>query len=293
MSVEIIGHRGARGVLPENTLIGFEFCRLIGVTALEFDVQVTADGVPVIAHDPRPNPALTRDAAGRWLDAPAPLICETPLEALSRLDVGGLRPGTAYAARFPEQAFLDGIRIPTFADLLAWAGPQARLIVEIKSDPAVPLLAAAALTCTRAVCGLLDGHPLAARAVIQSFDWRVLALAREILPELARSHLTEAGPPSAAATFYQGSPWLTGPFLPETAAMVAGQGGQVWAPHFRDLDADGMAAARAAGISVLGWTVNEPADIARMIDLGVNGIITDYPGRAQRVLAARRDVATA
>ena len=288
MSPIVIGHRGARGVIPENTLDGFAFCRAIGVTAIEFDVHVSAEGVPVVTHDPRPNPALVRDADGLWLDAPQPLICETPLARLKAWDVGALRPGSAYGARYPDQAVLGLCRIPTLAEVMEASPPETRLVIEIKSDPSDPVQAEAALTCARAVCALLEGHPLAAGAVIQSFDWRVLALAREVSPALTRAHLTYADPRDATtATVYPGSPWLTGPFLDDTAAMVAGQGGQIWASWHGTLDAAGMAQARAAGLQVFVWTVNDPADIARMIDLGVDGIITDYPGRVQRMLAAR------
>ena len=284
----VIGHRGARGVLPENTLEGFAFCHAIGVSAIEFDVHPSAEGVPVVTHDPRPNPALVRDEAGRWLDAPQPLVCETPLARLKAFDVGALRPGSDYGVRFPDQAVVKGCRIPTLAEVMEAAPPDARLVIEVKSDPSDPVQAAAALTCARAVCGLLDGHPLAAGAVIQSFDWRVLALAREISPGLTRAHLTFADPHAAAdTTLYPGSPWLTGPYLADTAAMVAGQGGQIWASWHATLDAAAMARARAAGVQVFVWTVNDPADILRMIDLGVDGIITDYPGRVQRLLAAR------
>lgn len=289
MSVEVIGHRGARGLMPENTLEGFALCHAIGVRAIEFDVWPSLEGVPVVTHDPRPNPDLVRGAGGNWPGAPLPPVCRTPLAALKQLDVGGLRPGSAYGALFPEQAFLDRVRIPTLAEALAAAPPDTRLVIEIKSDPRDPDLAAAALACARSVCGLLDGHPLAGRAVISSFDWQALAIARALMPDLARSHLTHAGPPGVATpNLYCGSPWLTGPFLDDTVAMVAGQGGQVWAPWHGGLDAAGMAAARAAGLRVMVWTVNEAPDIDRMLDLGVDGIITDYPGRVQRRLAARR-----
>lgn len=290
MSVEVIGHRGARGLIAENTLEGFAFCHAIGVRAIEFDVWPSHEGVPVVTHDPRPNPDLVRDAGGNWPAAPLPPICRTPLAALKQLDFGGLRPGSAYGARFPEQAFLDRVRIPTLAEVLASAPPGTRLVIEIKSDPRDPDLAAAALDCSRVVCGLLDGHPLAARAVISSFDWQVLAAVRAVLPGIARSHLTHAGPAGVATpNLYRGSPWLTGAFLDDTAAMVAGQGGQIWAPWHGGLDAAAMSAARRAGLRVMVWTVNEAEDIARMLDLGVDGIITDYPGRVQRLLAARRE----
>ena len=127
MSPIVIGHRGARGVMPENTLDGFAFCHAIGVTAIEFDVHVSAEGVPVVTHDPRPNLALVRGADGRWLDAPQPLICETPLAWLKAWNVGALRPGSAYGARYPDQALLGLCRIPTLAEVMGRVAGDAAL----------------------------------------------------------------------------------------------------------------------------------------------------------------------
>ena len=115
--VRIHGHRGARGALPENTLIGFRNTFDIGVDVVELDVLTTADDVPVITHYPHLMAASTRDAAGQWQEGPGPAIRDLTLAALQSYDVGGLRAGTDYATRFPDQAFLDNQRIPTLAEL--------------------------------------------------------------------------------------------------------------------------------------------------------------------------------
>jgi glycerophosphoryl diester phosphodiesterase len=98
---DLQGHRGARGLAPENTLAGFARALSLGVTTLELDTGVTADGIVVVTHDPELNPDLTRDARGRFLDAPGPPIAQLTYEQLRAYDVGRLRPGAAYAARFP------------------------------------------------------------------------------------------------------------------------------------------------------------------------------------------------
>ena len=117
--VELQGHRGARGLLPENTLPSFARALEIGVDTLELDVGVTRDGVVVIHHDRRLNPDIARGPDGQWVSAPTPTIFSLLYEELQRYDVGRIRPGSEYARRFPHQTPIDGTRIPRLAQLLA------------------------------------------------------------------------------------------------------------------------------------------------------------------------------
>src|SRR5918998_2430248 len=115
---DLQGHRGARGHAPENTLPGFERALAMGVTTLELDVGVTRDGVVVIHHDRRLNPDVARKD-GQWVAAPAPTISSLTYEEVKTYDVGRIRPGSEYAARFPHQKPIDGTRIPRLDNLLA------------------------------------------------------------------------------------------------------------------------------------------------------------------------------
>ena len=94
---DLQAHRGGRGLLPESTLPAFENALRIGVTTLETDIAITADGVPVLSHDPALNPAITRDAQGRWLSARGPLIHTLTLVQLQAYDVGRIDPSSRYA----------------------------------------------------------------------------------------------------------------------------------------------------------------------------------------------------
>src|SRR5512139_498146 len=114
---DLQGHRGARGLAPENTLPAFERALELGVTTLELDIAITRDGVLVISHDPVLNPDHTRDAAGRFLERPGPAIHALTWSELQSYDVGRLNPGTDYARQFPDQQPVDGTRIPRLADL--------------------------------------------------------------------------------------------------------------------------------------------------------------------------------
>ena len=136
---DLQGHRGARGLAPENTLEGFALALSIGVTTLELDLAMTRDGVLVVSHDRRLNPDHTRGPDGKFLEAEGPAIRALTLAEVQRYDVGRLKPGSAYAASFPEQRPVDGARIPTLAalfDLVARSGADhVRFNIETKITP--------------------------------------------------------------------------------------------------------------------------------------------------------------
>ncbi|MGH6624243.1 MAG: glycerophosphodiester phosphodiesterase family protein, partial [Burkholderiaceae bacterium] len=116
---DLQGHRGARGLAPENTLTAFGVAIAIGVTTLETDLALTRDGVLVLSHDPQLNPALTRDATGRWISAPGPAILTLSVQELATYDVGRLNPALPYAQQWPQQVPVDGERAPGLAQLFA------------------------------------------------------------------------------------------------------------------------------------------------------------------------------
>src|SRR5512139_3237479 len=109
---DLQGHRGARGLAPENTLAAFRTALAIGVTTLETDLAVTRDGVLVISHDPFLNPDLVRTADGRWLETKGPPIRSLTLPELARYDIGRANPRSRYAQQFPSQQPADGERFP-------------------------------------------------------------------------------------------------------------------------------------------------------------------------------------
>src|SRR5262249_2220097 len=136
---DLQGHRGARGLAPENTLPAFATALSIGVTTLELDLAMTSDGILVVSHDSRLNPDHTRGPDGTFLAAEGPAIRSLTLGELQRYDVGRLKPGTAYAAAFPEQRGMDGVRIPTLMevfDLVRQAkADHVRFNIETKLTP--------------------------------------------------------------------------------------------------------------------------------------------------------------
>lgn len=290
-------HRGARGLYPENTLAGFAAAAEMGVTAVEMDVGLSRDGVAVVHHDRRLNPDLARDAAGAWVSNPSPALNELTYRELQAYDVGRARPEGGVAKGFPEQRPVDGQRIPALAEVLrhveARAPGAVRYAIETKIAPdgAAEWPEPAALV--DAVRRAVDAAGVRNRVTLHSFDWRTLRYAQRVAPEIPTVHITveeewldtvERGRPGP-------SPWTAGfdvdDYGGSVPAMVRAAGGAVWATFHGSLTAAALAEAHRLGLRVQVWTVNEPEDMARFIDMGVDGITTDYPPRLRRVMAAR------
>ncbi|MGC1729603.1 MAG: glycerophosphodiester phosphodiesterase [Steroidobacteraceae bacterium] len=284
---DLQGHRGARGLWPENTLACFDRAMALGVSALELDCGVTRDGVVVVSHDPRLNPDCTRDAQGRFLATAGPPIFELTYAQLQTYDVGRIRPGSAYAARFPQQQPLDGERIPSLADVLTLVRTRGRgrvrVAIEVKTFPEQPQLTRAPGPFVEALHADLERTGTTALATILAFDWRVLNAARRLMPQVALAALTEQQPGDDTVRFGSArpSPWLGGldprHFDGSIARLVQASGAGTWGPNHLDLDAQRVEQAHVLGLRVVPWTVNEAADMRRLLELNVEGMVTDRP----------------
>jgi len=286
--VRLIGHRGARGLMPENTIEGFVFTLNMGVRALEFDVLVSKDNVPVITHDNYLSESLTRDDKGKWLTKESPKIRELTLSELKQFDVGGVNANSSYAKSFPEQEFLSGIRIPTLSELLDLARlPKYKnvyLLLEVKSEPSVNKA-----NFVKRIVREIREKKLKNRTVLHSFDWDLLKECQNLAPEIPRSFLSEL-PENSEGTGYNTSDEVTPDFCSFKSSIpqvIADQNGQMWCPYFKDLTSALLKEAHALGLLVCTWTVNEIEDIENMIDIGIDGIVTDYPNRVQSILKRR------
>lgn len=291
--VRIIGHRGARGVMPENTIEGFEFTLKSEVPALEFDVVLTKDGVPVVTHNHHLLNAATRGSDGEWLVGEELKVSELRLSELHTFDVGGLDGRTVYGQRFPDQVFLSNVRVPRLADLLDMAlrpeGGNILFLLEMKSDPALANKGQAAEQLVTEVVKAVREHGLEQQTVLHSFDWNLLDVCKRLAPDMPRSYLTQS--PENADDPGEDSSKSIAPDLAKLGMpvpqAVAEANGQMWCPHFLDVTPDLVDLAHDLGLLVSAWTANETEDVKRMIDAGVDGIVTDYPGRVQRILLDR------
>lgn len=291
--VELQGHRGARGLFPENTLEGFRAAIALGVTSIELDVAVTRDGVAVVLHDPALDPDLTRGPDGVWLEGDGPVLAALDHAALGAFDVGRIRPGSALAAAFPDQAPMDGARVPNLAEVLALALRHGVTVdAELKTDPRAPQLTVPPEIMADLVVAAAEAAGALGLLRVRSFDWRGLRHLRRTRPEVPLAWLTDAETEADPAL------WWHAPDDPavdrSTPANVAAAAHApdrpdwtpIWAPDHRGLTAWRIGEAHALGLRVIPWTVNAPEDMAHLLSLGVDGLCTDRPDLARAVMAA-------
>jgi glycerophosphoryl diester phosphodiesterase len=294
-ALDLQGHRGARGLAPENTLEGFRTALALGVTTLEMDLGVTRDGTLVVVHDQRLSPDLARTVGGVWVEPPGAAIASLTLAELKGFEVGRIRPGTDYAARYPEQRQHDGVTIPTLAEVVALVRAAGNRVVrfnlETKLSPLEPALAPAPDDFARTVVEAVQREGIAGRTTIQSFDWRTLHAVQALTPRITLGCLTAEQPwlDNLARGRPGPSRWTGGldidNFDGDVAELVAAAGCDVWSPYAGDVDRAAVRRAHQEGLRVVVWTVNDPAEMARLIELRVDGIITDYPDRLREVMA--------
>ena len=295
--LEVQGHRGARGLWPENTLAAFGGALELGVSTLELDCGLTRDGVVVVTHDPELNPDLTRGADGRFLAETGARILDLTFRELESYDVGRLRPGSAYAARFPEQEPVDGQRIPRLTEVLALVRRRAegrvRVAIEVKTFAGQPERTAAPEAFAAALRQDLEATGTLAMVSIMAFDWRVLGAVQRLMPEVPTVALTEQqhGGDTVRIGAPSPSPWLGGldpaDFDNSVVRLVKATGAGTWGPDYQDLNAQRIVEAHALGLRVVPWTVNATVDMERLLAFGVDGMTTDRPDVLRELLESK------
>ncbi len=304
---DLQGHRGARGLRPENTLPSFEAALDAGVRTIETDLHLSRDGVVVLCHDPRlteppcrlPEPGTAPSLAGR----PAVRALTLPELRRYRADRNpnparfpDQDPGvTPLAARFAAACGLDPYGIPTLDDFLrfvaAYAGAEGeqagktaeqrrraaalQFDLELKRVPFHPEAIGDAFDGRRP--GLLEERVVAAvraagvvrRTTVRSFDHRAVALVKGLEPGLTGAVLLADAAPL------------------DPGGLARCAGADIFCPAFAFVDEDLVGRAHAAGVRVVPWTVNEPEHWGRLLDWGVDGLTTDLPDRLAAFLRDR------
>ncbi|MES2294727.1 MAG: glycerophosphodiester phosphodiesterase family protein [Pseudomonadota bacterium] len=252
-----IAHRGGGGLRPENTLAAFSNAIALGCEGAELDVQLSADGVVTVHHDFRLNPALTRQN-GSWLKGETPRIRDLTISELRKYDLGRADPASDYARGHPALVPMDGERIPSLAEVAALSSPRPfTLLVELKSssDPA----SADPVALADAALAVMKEH--LARTIFVGFDWRGLARIKSCTP---------------AARCWFTTDRLQGDARP-VLDVIKAAGGDGWFPRYQDATSNMIAEARARGLQVAAWTVNDPVEMTRLIELKIDAICTDRP----------------
>ena len=295
MALDIEAHRGGRALFPENTLQSFANALSMGVNTLELDIGVTQDGAIVVSHERGLNPDLARAADGVYVAPPGIPFVQLRLQDVKKYDVGQIRPGSAYAAQFPDQRIVPGTRIPTLIevmDLVRKSGDShVRLNIETKIDPNHPDQSPDPQRFVALLLDVLKVQKFSDRVTIQSFDWRTLLLVQQRAPAIPTVYLTQQKGSGATVFLDKASVWTAG-FNPaehggSLPATIKAAGGAIWSPFFGDVNPALIAESHGLGLSVVVWTVNRPEDMARMIEMGVDGIISDHPDILRKVAGER------
>jgi glycerophosphoryl diester phosphodiesterase len=296
---QIYAHRAGRGLMPEQTLPAYVAALRLGVDYVDMDIGMTKDGVLVITHNLSLNPDLTRDQNGRWITDPIPIKSLT-LRELQKYDVGRLKPGTQYASYFPHQRPNDHTPIPTLGEIVrlvkSIAGDKVGFQIEIKNDPTQPELTASPKEFAQALYQLITEEGIGNRTEIQAYDWRCLIelnkLDKNIKTAYLSDHTTEVMDNTEKGTWTAGLlPKDHGYSLPK---MVKHLGGNCWEPFAMDLTKSDLDEAHRLGLKVVAWgwpelegTEFNYAQNDKLLDWGVDGIITDRPDILRGILAAR------
>lgn len=247
-TIQVHGHRGTRGMRPENTLPAFEFAIAAGVDALELDMAVTKDNVLVVSHDPLLHPPVC--------SGPTP---EAIIHQLTLAEVREWDCGKVQNPAFPRQQAIPGTRMPTLDEVFDLA-PKGKFLfnIETKIFADRPELTPSPEEFVRLVLDRVRAHHLESRVILQSFDFRTLIAMKKIAPEIQ------------LAALYEGKP-------KDFVEIGKESGAKVVSPDYHLVTPEQVRAAHAAGLEVLPWTPNTPQDWDRLIKAGVDGIITDYP----------------
>lgn len=298
MAFDIEAHRGGRALLPENTLPAFANALSMGVDTLELDTGVTVDGEVVVSHERGLNPDLARGPNGAYVAPPGTPFVKLGLDEVRQYDVGQIRPDSPYAKQFPDQRALPGTRIPTLKEVFALVrksgNDRVRFNIETKIDPDHPDETLDPQGFVAKLLGLIETEAFSDRVMIQSFDWRTLRIVQQQAPDIPTVYLTQQRGKAPTIALDKATSWTAGfnpadhgGSLPRT---IKAAGGAIWSPYFGDVTAALIAEAHDVGLRVVVWTVNRPEDMARMIELGVDGIISDRPDLL-RTVAGEKDIA--
>ena len=292
-SFDLQSHRGGRGEWTEESLAAFANSLKLGVTTLELDTHLTSDGKVIVWHDDTIQADKCLDTAPATpSDADFPYVGDRVAE-LSLAQIKTLDCGFIQLKGYPEQDVIEGNRIAELKDVFQLVrdadAKKVGFNIETKVESS-QIGGEGMVALTQAVVTEIRASGMADRITLQSFDWSSLNLAKEIAPELPLVALSsgdawlQIGRPGA-------SPNLGGldidTYGGSLAKAAAAQGYDVISPAFRSVTAGMIAEAHELGLPVVPWTVNTTADMERLMDLGVDGIITDYPSRLRTVMEER------
>lgn len=302
---DLQAHRGGRDARPENTLPAFAYALAIGVTTLEMDMQITADGVIVVRHNKAIPWFMAKNAWGRFLVSDEePDIRYWTADDLAAFDLGAMSPAAPYGywdAHGKTQQQVPDTRLATLEEVFQlvkdWGNDSVFLNVETKSYPypANPVNPDPA-AWVKQFYDLAVQYGMQDRVMLQSFDWRTLIEMKELDPTVATVALT-ANQPAWNMEGDEGdyqwpdraepSPWMAGldikSFGKDVVKAADAIDADVVSPYHSEVTAATVAEAHRLGMRIVPFTVNDPDRMRELIRMGVDGIITDRPATLRAV----------
>lgn len=276
LSFEAHGHRGNRGGQPENTIAAMISAMDIGVTTLEMDLQVSKDKKIVVSHDPYFNEKITTTPEGKFLSADEALgrlLYTMGYDSIKKYDVG-LKTNPD----FPGQRKI-AVGKPLLSDLLQATEDHSKETkhpilynIEIKSDPAGDRIKHPSVEeFVDLAMAVISKAKITPRTIIQSFDNRALQVMHKKYPDVKLSLLIEEDDTRSIEQMIKDLG-----FMPE-----------VFSPAFQLVTQNMIEYCHSINIQVIPWTVNNEGDIIRLKNMGVDGIISDYPDRLEKIAGYR------
>uniref|UniRef100_A0AAU3H6T3 Glycerophosphodiester phosphodiesterase family protein n=1 Tax=Streptomyces sp. NBC_01401 TaxID=2903854 RepID=A0AAU3H6T3_9ACTN len=305
---DLQAHRGGLGMTTEESLEGFAKAIRLGVSTLELDTQITKDRKVVVTHDRQVSAEKCEDTGPLTPGDPVYPYVGKYIKDLTLAQIKSMDCGYQQLPGFPEQEQIKGMRMAELKDVLnlvrRYDAKRIKLNIEVKVEAGAPEQTAPRKLFVRRVQEEIRRSGIERQVTVQSFDWGALKEMHKVAPTYPLVALTnhdflEVGKPGA-------SPWLggidaddyDGDFV-RAAASIAGvtalspnygfpQDGTIADPDFRFYpDKKMMREAHRRGLKVIPWTCDDPATVEALMDLGIDGIITDYPDRVRDIMAAR------
>ena len=324
--LQVYAHRGARSFAPENSMPGYRTGLAIGTNWVDMEIVMTKDGEIVVSHDIWLNPDIVRNSDGKFLAENKAafikgvsankltqflqpyLVKNLTLTQVEKYDVGRLNPGSAYAKLFPSQFGMDGVKMPTLREVIRYVNKVTKgavgFQIEFKTDPEHPDWTYTPAEFAQALYKILREEGITRNCEVQSFDWRCLYELQKCDSKIATAYLTEwDNEPGTPYSFFDSNPaiaglWTGGKLIKNYGnsmpQMIKALGGACWEPEDAELTKPALDEAHKLGLKVVVWTWPEHIGttfdvllIEKLIDWGVDGIITDDPGQLISMLAAR------
>ncbi|OGO94071.1 MAG: hypothetical protein A3F41_04785 [Coxiella sp. RIFCSPHIGHO2_12_FULL_44_14] len=299
-SLLIYGHRGARGLSPENTLVAYRKALTIGVNFIDMDVSMTKDGVLVVTHDYTLNKDITKDRQGHWVKEGI-FIKSLTLKQLQTYNVCALNPESAYAKYFKAQASYPPCTIPTLEEVInmvrQFAGDHIGFQIEIKTNPTHPEWTFSPDVLARALVSVIRDKGIEALTEVQAFDFRCLQAVQQLDPKIRTAYLTEydskkmmLNPDTKIAGLWTGGALLKN-YHNSIPQLIEALGGRLWDPQDEELNVAFVQEAHKLGLKVVVWswpeysgTEYDKTMMLKLIQWQVDGIITDRPDLLRQLM---------